>query len=97
MSPNKQRPFDPTSLPTAHVSRRCLLALGMMCGSNADAQAQLAGTPGSIKRILGFSRTSTDEDAQLVSKGLFANLARNPELRDSIEAALRMEDKEIFV
>eukprot|EP00898_Chlorokybus_atmophyticus_P005258 jgi/Chlat1/5733/Chrsp38S05529 len=62
---------------------RVLLALAMLTGSSADAQAQLAAEDGAVQRLMTLVR-SADGDVREIAAGVFMSLAANPTLRPAI-------------
>lgn len=68
---------------------RGLMTLGMLVGGGDEACAsELAACPGALGRVLGLMR-SDDADLSVISRDLYASIARHEALRPAVEAALR--------
>lgn len=70
------------------VCVRVLLALGMLCGSSADGQCELAKADGAVKSLLSLMK-SNDLDIKTISHDLFGSLASNQQTRLLVEQGMR--------
>lgn len=75
--------------PNCEVQVRALMGLGMLVGSDEQRLAALAAVPGAITSILGLMQRSSDQDCKVIARDLCMLLARQPEVKQQIEEALR--------
>ncbi|KAK9811407.1 hypothetical protein WJX72_003430 [[Myrmecia] bisecta] len=73
------------------VAVRTLLALGMLLGDNKENQKRLASFPGAVQSLTELMRQQDDEDCRQITRGIFATLSKNDDVKAEMAAALQAD------
>ncbi len=71
------------------VSVRCLMVLGMVLSSNAEAQQQLADNATALQQLMALLKQNEDMDCKILAKDVLGILMKDEEHRCMVEAAIR--------
>ncbi|KAF6262957.1 armadillo-type protein [Scenedesmus sp. NREL 46B-D3] len=73
------------------VSVRCLMVLGMLLSSSADAQQQLADDAAALQQLMELVKQNEDADCKVIARDVLGLLMREEGLRRKVEAAIRQQ------